>query len=284
MTETVDLDDRSTAKRSGGFLHALGAAGRRLANTRLLGVVAIILPLLLVWEFVAAVVFQLPTFPRATTIGQTWVTSMLSGEILSNLVPTLRTIAIGYAIALAIALPLGVAMGSSKVMYNLWEPLVELLRPVPASALVPLLIIFLGFGEGMNVSLIAIAAFFPILLNTMAGIRSVDPILIQTARTLGVSRQGTIWKIRVPAAWPQAFTGMRISLAVALVLAVIAEMLAGNSGIGYFIIQSQRAFAIPKMYAGILTIGLIGYVINQLFLMVERRALRWHYGFTQVQL
>lgn len=256
---------------------------RRLIDSRMLGVVLVLVPLVIMWEMLAGYIFDRPSFPRASLIAVKWFELVANGDIPSALLPTFRRIGVGYALALVTAVPFGVLMGASRVAYHLFEPLVELLRPIPASALVPLLIIFLGLGDGMNIGLIVFASFFPIVLNTYSGIRDVDPVLINTARTLGGRPSEIIRLVRLPSAMPQIFTGMRISLAVSLILAVIAEMLAGNSGIGFFTIQAQRGFRVTTMYAGILTLGLVGYIFNRVFLLVEKRFLRWHFGFSQVQ-
>ena len=122
-----------------------------------------------------------------------------------------------------------------------------------------------------------------VLLNTYSGVRSVDPVQLQTARTFGVSGWKLLWQIVLPASSPYIFTGMRVSLAVALIVMVISEMVAASSGIGYFILSAQRGFKIREMFAGVLTLAALGYILNRLFLMIENRVLAWHYGYTQQQ-
>src|SRR5262249_27163537 len=124
-------------------------------------------------------------------------------------------------------------------------------------------------------------SLFPVLLNTYSGVRSVDPIQLQTARTFGVSGRKLLTQIVLPASSPYIFTGMRVSLAVALIVMVISEMVAASSGIGYFILSAQRGFKVRDMFAGVLTLALIGYVLNRLFLLIQDRVLAWHYGYTQ---
>jgi len=131
--------------------------------------------------------------------------------------------------------------------------------------------------------MIAFSAFFPVLLNTYSGVRSVDPVQLQTAATFGVSRARVLRQVVLPAAAPSIFTGMRISLAVALIVMVISEMVAASNGIGYFILAAQRGFKVREMFAGVVTLALVGYGLNRLFLAVENRVLAWHRGFTQQQ-
>ena len=126
-------------------------------------------------------------------------------------------------------------------------------------------------------------SFFPVLLNTYSGVRGVDPVQLQTARTFGVTGNRLLWTIVLPASAPYIFTGLRVSLAVALIVMVISEMVAASSGIGYFILGAQRAFRVREMFAGVITLALVGYALNRLFLLVENRVLAWHYGYTQQQ-
>ena len=172
-------------------------------------------------------------------------------------------------------------MGYVRFFYNLLEPITEVLRPIPSPAYLPIVILFLGIDDEMKIFMIAFAIVFPVLLNTYSGVRSVDPIQLQTARTFGVSGRKLLTQIVLPASSPYIFTGMRVSLAVALIVMVISEMVAASSGIGYFILSAQRGFKIRDMFAGVLTLAVLGYVLNRLFLMIENRVLAWHYGYTQ---
>jgi ABC-type nitrate/sulfonate/bicarbonate transport system permease component len=142
-------------------------------------------------------------------------------------------------------------------------------------------ILFLGIDDEMKIFMIAFASLFPVLINTYSGVRSVDPIQLQTARTFGVAGRKLVWQVVLPAASPYIFTGMRVSLAVALIVMVISEMVAASSGIGYFILSAQRGFKIREMFAGVLTLAVVGYVLNRLFVAIENRVLAWHYGYTQ---
>jgi ABC-type nitrate/sulfonate/bicarbonate transport system permease component len=247
-------------------------------DSRLSGV-GLILVLLLLWELSARTkLIALVSWPPVSTILATWLDLMVSGQLPLALLPSLHRLAIGYAIAVAIAVPIGLFMGYSRVVFNLLEPLTESLRPIPSSALVPILILFLGLENEMKIALITYASFFPILLNTYSGVRDVDPILINTGRTLGLGAWRILARIIIPAASPYILTGMRISLAVSLILTVISEMVAGSDGIGYFTLRAQRSFMVPEVYAAILTLGMLGYALNALFVALERRLMRWHVG------
>jgi len=265
----------SRAKRS--------ASSGRLWNTRVIGVAFIGL-LLVMWEIAAAnAIFPPMSFPRISAILATWWQLVISGELLAELLPSLWRMFAGYFIGVALGVGIGLLMGYVRFFYNLLEPITEVLRPIPSPAYLPIMILFLGIDDEMKIFMIAFASLFPVLLNTYSGVRSVDPIQLQTARTFGVSGRKLLVQIVLPASSPFIFTGMRISLAVALIVMVISEMVAASNGIGYFILSAQRGFKIRDMFAGVLTLALLGYILNRLFLLIENRVLAWHYGYTQQQ-
>jgi ABC-type nitrate/sulfonate/bicarbonate transport system permease component len=278
MTEVVSVD------RPAPVPSAIPVPPGRLAflwNTRFLGII-FICALLGLWEFAAAKAFFPPmSFPRMSAILSTWWQLMLSGELLSQLLPSLWRMFAGYFIGAAIGIGVGLIMGYFRIFYNLLEPITEVLRPIPSPAYLPIMILFLGIDDEMKIFMIAFASVFPVLLNTYSGVRSVDPIQLQTARTFGVSGRKLLTQIVLPASSPYIFTGMRVSLAVALIVMVISEMVAASNGIGYFILSAQRGFKIRDMFAGVLTLAVLGYILNHLFLKIENRVLAWHYGYTQ---
>lgn len=250
-------------------------------NTRFLGVLFIGL-LLVLWEIAAVkAIFPPMSFPRMSAILSTWLQLLLSGELLGQLLPSLWRMFAGYFIGVLLGVGLGLVMGYFRFFYNLLEPITEVLRPIPSPAYLPIMILFLGIDDEMKIFMIAFASVFPVLLNTYSGVRSVDPIQLQTARTFGVSGRKLLTQIVLPASSPYIFTGMRVSLAVALIVMVISEMVAASNGIGYFILSAQRGFKIRDMFAGVLTLAMVGYILNNLFLMIESRVLAWHYGYTQ---
>lgn len=232
--------------------------------------------LLAAWEYASAMRLIDPvSMPRVSLIAAAWLKTLNGGALLHAVLPTLGRIFAGFALAAVIAVPLGLLMGSIPLVYRLLEPATELIRPIPSSAYIPVAILFLGIDNEMKVFVIVIACLFPILLNTYGGVRGIDPVLIDTGRTFGLSRAKALWQIVLPAALPNILTGMRISLGIALIVAVVAEMIAGNSGIGYFILDMQRIFRVPEMFAGIFTLGVLGFAINFIFLKIEGRLLHW---------
>ena len=150
-------------------------------------------------------------------------------------------------------------------------PIVEFLRAIPPPALLPFAILVIGVGNSMKVFIIAFVCVWPILLNTIDGVAGVDPTLRDTTRVYGIRTRDRLWRVMLPAASPQIFAGMRTSLSLALIMMVISEMVASTNGIGYFVLQSQRTFAIPEMWSGILLLGILGY-------RAERRSSCWSRG------
>ena len=247
-----------------------------LRESRITGFVLIAL-LLVLWQYTATVMLNLPTWPPVTDVFASLYEKVADGTLPLHLFATLWRQMLGFFLAVILGVSFGLAIGYFQPLYNLFEPLVELLRPIPGPAYLPVLVLFIGIGNDMKVILVFLASFFPILLNSYSGVRSIDPVQFDTVRTLGLTTFQTFRELVVPAASPQIFTGMRISLAISLILAVLGEMLVSNNGLGYFILLSQRTFRIPDMYAGIFPIAVYVYALNRLFLMVESNVLAWHF-------
>jgi ABC-type nitrate/sulfonate/bicarbonate transport system permease component len=204
----------------------------------------------------------------------TWVFERFGSDVW----PSLRRMAIGYGVAVVIAVLLGTALGSSRWLRRACSPIVVFLRSIPTPALLPFAIVVIGVGDDMKVFIIAFVCLWPVLLNTIDGIQGIDPTLREIARVYGVSGRDRLLRMTLPAASPQIFAGMRLSLSLAVILMVISEMVASTNGIGFFVLQSQRSFAIPEMWSGILLLGILGYVLNLVFVIIERRVLAWHRG------
>jgi ABC-type nitrate/sulfonate/bicarbonate transport system permease component len=213
--------------------------------------------------------------PPPSAVAQRVFTVVAAGSFLEPLGRTMVLLVVAYAIGCVLAIALGVLMGRFRPVHGLLEPLVEVLRPLPKPALLPPLMLFLGLGDTMKITAVALGVFFPVLINTIQGVRGVDPVLVDVARTFGHSRAALLWKVVLPSALPLVLAGMRIALGIALVLVVIAEMMAGTGGIGYLIIDLQRSFRIVDMYAWVVILALLGYALNEVFVRIERRAIHW---------
>lgn len=239
----------------------------------------VLLGIAVVWEIAGRFGFiHKLFFPPATKILTSFVTMVVSGEVLRHVGVSMWRAGLGYVLAAVIAITLGVLMGYWRAAYESFEIVVELLRAVPPPAIIPVAIVFLGIGDQMKIFIILFSCAFPILVNTIDGVRGVDPVLIRTAQTFGLGQARLIWRVVIPAASPFIMTGLRIALAIALILVVISEMVGATSGIGYFILDAQRSFRIPQMYAGMLVLALLGYALNRGFLLADSWLLGWHRG------
>jgi sulfonate transport system permease protein len=193
-------------------------------------------------------------------------------------VPSLLRFVVGFALAIVGGVSIGLLLGLWAPTRRALMPTVDFVRSIPVTALVSSFIVLLGFGNNMKVAFIAFASFFPILLNTIDGVRGIEPVQRDMARAYKVRATDRIFRIVLPAASPQIFAGLRISLAVALLVMAFSEMVAGTNGIGFFILFSQDTYRIKEMWSGIILLGLIGYAVNYCFVIVERRVLGWHRG------
>ena len=242
----------------------------------------LILALLALWELVARTgIVAAVSFPPFSKVAVAFFDLMISGKMVVLVWPSIERLAIGYAMAVVFGVALGIAMGYFATVYNIFEPLTEILRPIPSPAYIPIAILFLGLEDTMKIFMIAFSCFFPILLNTYSGVRSVDLIQINTARTFGLGSGAIMRKVIIPAASPQIFTGMRVSLAISLIMVVISEMVASVDGIGFFILNAERSFRVLEMYAGVITLGLLGYLLNWLFIRLEHHVLHWNIDATR---
>lgn len=240
------------------------------------GLVALIV-CLVAWEALARANPASETFfPPVSRVLATLVRLIVSGEIVPDVLATLSRYGRGFALAAVIAVTVGVIFGSSRFLLSLFAVPIEFLRPMPSVATIPIAILLLGIGDSMKIAVATYGATWPILLNTIDGVRRIDPTLVATGRTLGLRRAQILWKIALPAALPYIVTGLRISLPIALIAITATEMLAGSNGLGFFILDVQRAMKIPEMYAGIVLVSVIGYALNRLFVAAEARAMAWH--------
>jgi ABC-type nitrate/sulfonate/bicarbonate transport system permease component len=203
---------------------------------------------------------------------------LVSGQIPVQILVSMKRAASGYLLAAAVFIPLGILMGLFERIRLGLEVLVEVLRPVPPPVIIPLALLIFGLEDKMKIFVIFFSCAWPILLNTIDGVRNIDWVLVNTAKTFRLTRWQTIRRVVLPAASPQIITGLRVSLPIVLILVVISEMVGSTDGIGYFILDAQRRFRVTQMYAGMLALAILGYVLNQLFNLLHRRLLPWHWG------
>lgn len=244
---------------------------------RLFFVLALPLLLVIAWWFASdgsTDVYWPPLRTILTTFPDVWTGERVSADVL----PSLLRLLAGYAAAAVVGVALGTVIGSYRRVRAVCEPVLEFLRAVPPPVLVPVIMLFAGIGDTMKIAVIASGCVWPILLNTVEGVRAVDSVMSETARSYGITGPARLRHVVLRSASPQIFAGLRQALSIGIILMVISEMFAASNGLGFTIVQFQRNFAIPDMWTGILLLGLLGFVLSVLFRLVERRVLGWYHG------
>jgi ABC-type nitrate/sulfonate/bicarbonate transport system permease component len=240
--------------------------------------IAVPIALVLAWEAWARSADS-RFWPPPSTILSQFRDLWLFAQFRSDVVPSLMRILLGFGIGSAVGIALGVPLGLSLWARKFAMPHVEYWRAMPPPALLPISVILLhSIGNLQKVSFIAFFCIFPVLLNTIDGVRGLDPTLVDTARAYGIPVHERIRRIVLPAAFPQISAGMRTSLSLAVIIMVVAEYFSSTSGVGYVLLISKNTFQLGPMWAAILLIGVIGYVLNLAYLLAERRLLAWHRG------
>jgi ABC-type nitrate/sulfonate/bicarbonate transport system permease component len=205
----------------------------------------------------------------------------LSDQALDDFAPSLGHLLTGWALAALAGVVLGTFLGRFRIAGDYLEPLLQFGRAVPPPTLIPFFLVVFKLNASMYIVLIAFGVIWPVLLNTMDGVRTIDALQLDTARVYAITGWQRLVHLILPAAAPKIFAGLRVSVGFAVILMVLSELVGTNSGIGAELINAQRAFEIPKMWAGIVFLGVLGYVLNGSFLLVERRFLVWHRGARQ---
>jgi ABC-type nitrate/sulfonate/bicarbonate transport system permease component len=230
-----------------------------------------------VWELISqtGVISEKDLPAMSTTVRELWDLVQTSG-FWGALLRTVRGWALGLGIAAALAIPIGIALGSSDFASAAFRVPIEFLRPIPSAALIPVLFLTLGTTLKSELFLAAFGAFWPLLVQTMYGVRDVDPVALDTAKSFGVGRLERLYRIKLPSAVPYIATGVRISSTVALILAFTAELFMGLPGLGQKVNFAQNYGLEDQLYAYALATGMLGVAIHLLSSAVERRGLRWH--------
>jgi NitT/TauT family transport system permease protein len=228
------------------------------------------------WETAPRLGLVEPAFlPPFSQVLKTGWELIKNGQLINHVAASLSRSLAGFAIAVSYAVPLGLAVGWFRRLADTLSPLLEMLRNTAPLALLPVFLLLLGIGESSKVALVTYSCTWPILLNTINGVRSVDPLLIKSAKTMGLSSYELLRKVVLPASVPTIFVGIRLAGAYSLLVLVAAEMVGAKAGLGYLIIYSQYNFQIPHMYVGILTTTALGVTFTQLLMALERRFTPW---------
>jgi ABC-type nitrate/sulfonate/bicarbonate transport system permease component len=230
---------------------------------------------LALWYFVAQARLVSPVFlPGPERVWDALAYGLTEGDLLGKTFETIKRMIYGWLLASLLGIVLGALIGVSDTARAYTEPALEFLRPLPASAMMPVAIVLLGLSDSMVLAVIAFGALWPMLLATVHGFAAVEPRLYDVSRALGMGRLSVIWKIALPSAMPDILSGMRVGLTISLILAVVGEMLASRPGLGQEILLASRSFQSADLFAGVVLLGLIGYVSGMLLSITEQRLLR----------
>jgi NitT/TauT family transport system permease protein len=230
----------------------------------------------LAWELAPRLGLVEPAFlpPPSRVLATGWKL-LLNGQLPQHFAASLGRSVSGFALAILVAIPLGLAIGHNRLFAQVVNPLLEMFRNTAALALLPVFILFLGIGETSKIAIVFYGCFWPILLNTITAVVTVDPLLIKSARTMGLTPVRLFYKVILPASTPTIFVGVRLAGAVSVLILIAAEMIGAKSGLGYLILASQYNFQTPEMFLGIVSITLVGLLINFLLVTLERRLTAW---------
>lgn len=241
--------------------------------------VSLIIPLVLIilWQLAAnRGTINIQLFPSPAKIGQAFVKNILNGKLQDNILISLKRVLAGYVYGAALGIAAGIFLGLSGKAYRLFSFLLEILRPIPIIAWVPVLIMLLGIGEASKIIVIMIGSFWSVFLNTYDGIRNVDGKYLEVANMFRKKKLETVLRVMLPAALPGIFTGLRVGIGSAWVSVIGAELIASSAGLGYMISYSREMAQPANMYTAVFVIGIIGYLINLLLKLMEKKALRWN--------
>ncbi|MFZ4855578.1 MAG: ABC transporter permease [Desulfuromonadaceae bacterium] len=231
---------------------------------------------LIAWEILPRAGILDPVFlPALSTVIESLFLMITSGELLKHTLISFQRALIGFALATALAIPLAFLIGWFKTFEKYVDPPLQAFRQLPTLALFPVFILVFGIGEVSKIAIIAKATFWPIFLNTVSGVSQLDPLLVKSARSMGVKSFGMFWRVVLPASIPSMFSGLRLSATTALLMLVAAEMLGASSGIGFLIFNTEARFMIPEMYAAIMALTFYGIVLNYSLIAVQKRVSRW---------
>jgi sulfonate transport system permease protein len=232
--------------------------------------------LLVCWQLVAEFKLISPIFlPSPTKTFATLYERAVDGSLWPPLVNTTLRMTYGWVFACVCGMVLGLLIGISRNARAYLEPSLEFLRPLPASAIIPVAILFFGLSDSMSTAVIAFGSLWPVLLASIHGFAQIEPRLLEVAASLRLTRTQTLWKIVIPAAMPDVLAGARVSLSIALILAIVTEMQASLPGLGQDILLAQRSFKSAQLYAGVVMLGVLGFAANAGLVWIERRLLRW---------
>jgi sulfonate transport system permease protein len=249
---------------------------KTLADYKILGIIVPIV-LITLWQIASTRGWiNQSILPAPSDLVKVWIKIISDGTLIKNILVSLKRVLLGYLVGASFGIVLGIILGLFPLAETMLNVLLEIFRPIPILAWVPVLILWAGIGEASKIITIAIGSFWSVLLNTTDGVRNVDTKYKEVASIYMKTKKDTIFSVILPAALPAIFTGLRIGIGSAWLSVVGAEMVAASSGLGYFISYSREVMKPARMYVGVFTVGIIGWLINILIRKLERYLLRWN--------
>jgi NitT/TauT family transport system permease protein len=229
--------------------------------------------IIIVWAFLTTYTGIIPSYliPSPDDVFTAFKELLINGTLISATIDTLTRVLLGFTVAAAVAIPLGIIIGWSKTVENYLSFTIGILRPIPPIAWIPFAILWFGLGLGSAIFVIFVGSIFPILINTADGVKRIDKVYVESAYTLGANQPQTLEKVVVPAALPNIITGLKIGMGIALMCTVAAEMIGSNNGLGYLILTATSMLDSASAIVGMLTIGLIGLGFEYIFSRMERK-------------
>ena len=261
-----------------------GLRGPKPSSSRAMRLkIGAVLGFLALWSIVSTAVVVLKLFnpiffPGPWVVAGALVTLAMKGQLWGHIGATLERVALGFSTGALLAIGLGLPSGHFRVVRNIVEPLVELLRPIPPLAMLPLFLVWIGIGETSKVGFITYATFFPMFLTTVHAVGQMDPLLVRAAQSLGARPSQLFFRVILPAALPDMLTGLRLGIALSFFVIVISEFIGAEQGLGFLINDGRSFFLVPQMLGAAALLGLFGYAGNALVRLAERRLLRWQHA------
>ncbi len=273
LNETIQRLNIWGLRSAGGFFQKIGKSVLPKNWRKVLSPLLI----LLIWELIARMEWVPRWFlPVPTHVLQTLYEITVSGELFGHTGISLFRALVGYSLGAVVGVSLGLLIAWSRLVEDFLDPLIELIRPLSTFALIPIFFLWFGIGDTSKIMIIFKSCFFPIALNTIAGIKGVDSKLVNAARSLGANGRQLWTRVLIPAAMPMIMTGLRISTAISMMSLVGVEMLSSDSGIGFLVIDAQRTFDTERVFAGILVLSLIGFSLDRIARGIQHKVLSWH--------
>lgn len=218
-------------------------------------------------------------FPPVSEIATSFKNLWLFDRVPTDLLPSLGRLFVAYTLSTVLGITLGVALASNRILFRLCDPVLQFIRAIPSISFIPIFLYIFGIGPSVQIVIIISGSIWPILLNTLDGIRAENPVLVDTCTVFRLSPLRRLFQVTIPAVSPQILAGMRTGLAIAFIVMVASEMTIATNGVGYIVVQAQRSYMISDMWSGIILLSLIGYLLNMVFQKIESRLLHWHPDF-----